>query len=68
MEIEEIGKIIVDCALRVHQELGPGLLESTYQFCLAHELTKRGLRVSCEVVLPIKYDDKIIEKILERQG
>ncbi len=61
MDIEEIGSIIVDSAIKVHKFLGPGLLESAYQACLAHELTKRGLRVVCEVPLPINYDGEIIE-------
>ena len=61
MDIEEIGKIIVDSAIKVHKSLGPGLLESAYQKCLAHELRKRGLRVACEVILPITYDDITIE-------
>jgi GxxExxY protein len=55
-DIEEIGQIIVDSAFKVHQALGPGLLESAYQACLAHELTKRGLKVNCEVALPVFYD------------
>ena len=46
----------VDAMIRVHRELGPGLLESAYQACLNHELTKRGHRVECEVKVPIKYD------------
>jgi GxxExxY protein len=61
MDIEEIGKIIIDSAIKVHKTLGPGLLESAYQACLAHELTKRGLRVECEVPTPIIYDGKKIE-------
>ncbi len=61
MDIEEIGKIIVDSAIKVHQVLGPGLLESAYQICLAHELTKRGLRVACEVTLPVNFDGETIE-------
>ena len=61
MDIEEIGKIIVDSAIKVHQSLGPGLLESAYQICLAHELTKRGLRVACEVTLPVIYDGVVID-------
>jgi GxxExxY protein len=61
MEIEEVGKTIVDAAIKVHSSLGPGLLESAYQVCLAHELTKRGLHVSCEVTLPIEYDGVSIE-------
>jgi len=51
MDIEEIASIIVDSAVKVHRALGPGLLESACQHCLAYELRKRGLRVDCEVVL-----------------
>ncbi len=61
MDIEEIGKIIVDSAIKVHRSLGPGLLESAYQICLAHELLKMGLKVACEVTLPIVYDGETIE-------
>jgi GxxExxY protein len=56
MDIEDIAKEIVDSAIKVHKALGPGLLEAAYQICLAHELMKRGLRVTCEVSLPIHYD------------
>ncbi len=56
MEIEQVAKTIVDSAVKIHRTLGPGLLESAYQQCLAYELRKRGLRVNCEVTLPIKYD------------
>jgi GxxExxY protein len=61
MDIEEIGKIIVDSAFTVHRTLGPGLLESAYQICLAHELTKRGLHVASEVTLPVFYDGVAID-------
>ena len=61
MDIEEIGRIIVDSAIQVHRTVGPGLLESAYQKCLSHELTKRGLRVDCELLLPIEYDGMNIE-------
>ena len=61
MDIEEIGKQIVDAALRVHKALGPGLLESAYQTCLAYELRKRGLHVDCEVEQPVIYDNQRIE-------
>ena len=47
---------IVDAAMRVHSSLGPGLLESAYEACLAHELCKRGLRVRTQVPMPIIYD------------
>jgi GxxExxY protein len=55
-EIEAIAKMIVDACLHVHRRLGPGLLESTYQKCLAHELVKRGLDVKVEVPVSIVYD------------
>jgi GxxExxY protein len=61
MDIDGVSKIIVDSAIHVHQSLGPGLLESTYQICLAHELTKRGLKVACEVILPVLFDGLTIE-------
>jgi GxxExxY protein len=61
MDIEEIAKAIVDAAIKVHRVLGPGLLESAYQYCLAYELRKRGLRVECEVLLPIVYDGQRID-------
>jgi GxxExxY protein len=55
MDIEDIGKQIVDASVGVHKTLGPGLLESTYQACLAFELRRRGLHVECEVMQPVKY-------------
>jgi len=61
MDIDEVGKIIVDSAIKVHQSLGPGLLESAYQACLAYELSKRGMKAICEVTLPVTYDGHIIE-------
>jgi GxxExxY protein len=51
----------VDSAVKVHRALGPGLFESAYQRCLAHELRKRGFWIECEVVLPIQYDGEMIE-------
>src|SRR4030042_5367179 len=61
MDIEEIATIVVDAAIKAHRALGPGLLESAYQKCLAYELGKRGLRVECEAVLPIVYDNQRID-------
>jgi GxxExxY protein len=61
MDVEEVGRIIVDSAIKVHRTLGPGLLESAYQTCLAHELTQRGLVVACEITLPVFYDGETIE-------
>jgi len=61
MDIEEVGKNVVDSAIKVHRALGPGLLESVYQTCLAYELKKRGLTVACEVSLPMSYEGQTIE-------
>ncbi|MEM3092052.1 MAG: GxxExxY protein [Candidatus Pacearchaeota archaeon] len=53
----EIGKILIDCALAVHKELGPGLLESTYEACLKYELINSGLYVESQKELPVIYKD-----------
>jgi GxxExxY protein len=53
---ESIATQIVDSAVKVHKELGPGLLESAYQACLRHELIHRSIDVHCEVPVPICYD------------
>ena len=55
MTENEISKIVVDSALTVHRELGPGLLETVYEVTLAHELKQRGLNVQRQVPVPIKY-------------
>ena len=59
--IEEIGRNIVHSAIKVHKVLGPGLLESVYQKCLAYELDKTGLKVACEVPIPVKYEKVSID-------
>ncbi len=56
IELEYIGKIIVDSAFKVHNTLGPGLLEKVYETCVAHELTKAGLKVQRQLDIPIFYD------------
>ncbi len=53
MDENEIGRIIVDAAIMVHRELGPGLLESVYEAVLAQELRDRGLQVQRQVPVPI---------------
>ncbi|MFQ5954736.1 MAG: GxxExxY protein [Kiloniellales bacterium] len=55
-ETDWIATAIVDCAFRVHSELGPGLLESVYEACLVHELAKRNLKVTRQISLPVMYD------------
>lgn len=61
MEIEKIGRIIVNSAIKVHKALGPGLLESAYQKCLAYEMGKKMVEVRCEVPLPLQYEDVRID-------
>ena len=56
MTENEIAREIVDAAFHVHTRLGPGLLESVYEVCLAHELERRGLRVDRQQPIPIVYD------------
>ena len=58
---DEVAKEIVDSAFKVHRELGPGLLESIYEVCLAHELGKRGLDVRRHVKFPITYDGEQLD-------
>jgi GxxExxY protein len=55
-EIEAAARSIVDAGLKVHRALGPGLLESAYEHCLAYELHQRGLRLTRQAALPITYD------------
>ena len=52
----ELAALIVDEAVRVHKELGPGLLESVYEAVLAHALIARGLRVARQVSVPIRFE------------
>jgi len=53
---EQIAKLVVDCASKVHQGLGPGLLENVYELCFCHELTKHNLEFKRQVLVPIVYD------------
>lgn len=53
----EITGEIINCGYKVHSALGPGLLESAYQACLAYELRKAGHHAEAEVALPVEYDE-----------
>ena len=61
MEIDQITGAIVNAAMKVHSALGPGLLESVYERCLMHELTKCGLKVQNQIWVPVVYDGIEIE-------
>ena len=56
MTENEIGKEVVDASIKVHNALGPGLLETVYEVALARELTVRGLKIARQVRVPIEYD------------
>jgi GxxExxY protein len=55
MEVNQITGSVVDAAMKVHTEVGPGMLEGVYELCLAHELRQRGLRVEEQVLVPVRY-------------
>lgn len=55
MTENEIGNIVVECSVRLHRELGPGLLESVYEVLLTHMLREAGLRVERQVSIPIEF-------------
>jgi GxxExxY protein len=57
MTENELSKIVFDCALKVHQTLGPGLLESAYEECLFYELKKTGLEIQKQKSLPLIYEE-----------
>lgn len=74
MEFEEISSRVIGCAIEVHRHLGPGLLESAYQHCLAYELTSRGISFELQHPMPVRYKgilldcgyriDMLVEKFL----
>lgn len=55
MEFDELSNRVIGCAIEVHRELGPGLLESTYEQCLAHELTLNGIAFCLQHPQPVEY-------------
>jgi GxxExxY protein len=55
MEFDDLSNRVIGCAIEVHRALGPGLLESTYQQCLAHELTLKGISFKLQCPLPVEY-------------
>lgn len=62
MTENEIGKIVVDSAIAVHRELGPGLLESVYEISFAYELGQRGLKVERQVPAQVRYKGLIFDE------
>jgi GxxExxY protein len=60
-EVEEAGARLLDAAYKVHRNLGPGLLESVYEICVCHELSKMGVSFQRQLCLPLNYDGVLIE-------
>ena len=61
MNEEEIGREIVDSAIKVHTALGPGLLETAYESCIEYELTLRKLSVKKQVPMPLHYREVVLD-------
>ncbi len=60
--LEDLARTCVDCGFKLHEALGPGLLESVYEACLFHDLLARGLRVERQKRIPIRYRQLEIEE------
>lgn len=62
MLIDELTGIVVDCCIKIHSKIGPGCFEKVYEEILYYELTKKGLNVKRQLLLPINYEELYIEK------
>jgi len=60
-EYKALTERIIGAAIQVHRELGPGILESAYEACLAYELKQRGMKVESQKALPLKYRDVVLD-------
>ncbi|MBI5785799.1 MAG: GxxExxY protein [Rhodocyclales bacterium] len=63
-DTDALATQVVDASIKVHKTLGPGLLESVYEACLAHELTSRGVQIKRQLPLPISYDGMLLDAAL----
>jgi GxxExxY protein len=61
MEFDELSRSVNECAIEVHRNLGPGLLESTYRRCLAYELSQAGISFQMEVPLAVRYREILLD-------
>jgi GxxExxY protein len=60
MQDATLTETVIGCAMKVHQALGPGFLESVYEKALAHELSKAGLQVECQQPVKVTYDGVVV--------
>jgi GxxExxY protein len=61
LQFDELSKRVIGCAIEVHKELGPGLLESAYEQCLAHELALKGIPFQLQKPMPVQYKGLLID-------
>ena len=61
MGFGELSNQVIGCAIEVHKHLGPGLLESTYQQCLAHELSLNDIEFKMEYPIPVEYKGVMLD-------
>ncbi len=64
MDVNSVSGSVLNAAMKVHSHLGPGLLESVYETCLAYELRQRGHKVATQLVLPVRYEGLCLETAL----
>lgn len=65
MQLDEITGIVIDESIRIHRELGPGLLESVYEVVLMRALQRRGLQIERQKVVPFEYDGMVFDEGLK---
>ena len=61
MSINELTAIVIDCCIKIHSRIGPGCFEKVYEEILYYELTKIGIKVQRQLILPIVYDELHLE-------
>jgi GxxExxY protein len=61
-DVEILARQVIDAAFKVHNNLGPGLLEKVYEACFCYELQKKGLRFQRQVEIPITYDHMVFKE------
>ena len=61
-QIEKLARTAVDCGLKVHQALGPGLLESVYEACLSHSLASLGLKIERQKLVPVRFGNMVLNE------
>jgi len=61
MEFDDLSNRVIGCAIEIHRHLGPGLLESAYEQCLAHELSRNNIAFQLQLAQPVRYKDVLLD-------